>query len=113
MSRCVRLATQDGMKQSYSLHTVLRRLASPRPLLAHSRRCCLQANRVCQHRMACISYDFHLLKQSACGLILESKASVRRYFDEVPLTPDEMTIVEQAAEKIEQALKRILLKREG
>lgn len=46
-------------------------------------------------------------------MILESKASVRRYFDEVPLTPDEMTIVEQDAEKIEQALKRILLKREG
>ncbi|OIX90493.1 hypothetical protein BFS13_09875 [Pantoea sp. Ae16] len=43
----------------------------------------------CQHRMASIGCDFNLLKQSARGLMLESKVSVRRYFDEVPLTPDE------------------------
>lgn len=67
----------------------------------------------CQHRMACIGCDFNLLKQSARGLVLESKASVRRYLEEVPLTPDERAIVEQDADKIEQALKRLPLKPEG
>lgn len=64
----------------------------------------------CQHRMACIGCDFNLLKQSARGLVVESKASVRRYLEEVPLTPDEKAIVEQDAEKIEQALKKSPLK---
>ncbi|TPV23718.1 hypothetical protein FJW00_15015 [Pantoea anthophila] len=67
----------------------------------------------CQHRMACIGCDFNLLKESARGLVLESKASVRRYLEEVPLTPDERAIVEQDAEKIEQALERLPLKPEG
>jgi len=66
----------------------------------------------CQHRMACIGCDFNLLKQSARGLILESKASVRRYLEEIPLTSDERTIVEHDADKIEQALKRLSLKPE-
>lgn len=63
--------------------------------------------------MACIGCDFNLLKQSARGLVLESKASVRRYLEEVPLIPDERAIVEQDAEKIEQALKKMPLKPEG
>lgn len=67
----------------------------------------------CQHRMACIGCDFNLLKQSARGLVLESKASVRRYLEEVPLTPDERAIVEQDAEKIELALQKLPLKPEG
>jgi hypothetical protein len=67
----------------------------------------------CQHRMACIGCDFNLLKESARGLVLESKASVRRYLEEVPLTPDERAIVEHDAEKIELALKRLSLKPEG
>ncbi|MFT4274536.1 MAG: tyrosine-type recombinase/integrase [Pantoea sp.] len=67
----------------------------------------------CQHRMACIGCDFNLLKDGARGLILESKASVRRYLEEVPLTPDERAIVEKDAEKIEQALERLPLKPEG
>lgn len=60
--------------------------------------------------MACIYCDYNLLKQSASGLVLESEASVRRYIEEVPLTPDEKAIVEQDAEKIEQALKKLPLK---
>lgn len=67
----------------------------------------------CQHRMACIGCDFNLLKESVRGLILESKASVRRYLEEVPLTPDERAIVEKDAEKIEQALERLPLKLKG
>lgn len=66
----------------------------------------------CQQRMACIGCDFNLLKESSRGLVLESKASVRRYLEEAPLTPDERAIVEQDAEKIEQALKRLSLKPE-
>jgi len=65
------------------------------------------------HRMACIGCDFNLLKDSACGLILESKASIRRYLEEVPLTPDEKAIVEQDAEKVDQALTRLNAKPGG
>lgn len=61
----------------------------------------------CQHRMACIGCDFNLLKQSARGLVLESKASIRRYLEEVPLTPDEKAVLEHDAEKIEQALTKL------
>ena len=60
--------------------------------------------------MACIGCDFNLFKQRARGLVLQSKASVRRYLEEVPLTPDERAIVEQDVEKIELALKRLSLK---
>jgi hypothetical protein len=66
----------------------------------------------CQHQMACIGCDFDLLKQSTRGLILDSKASVRRYLEEVPLTPDERAILEQDADKSEQALKRFPFKPE-
>jgi len=66
----------------------------------------------CQHRMACIGCDFNLLKDSARGLILESKASVKRYLEEVPLTADEKAIVENDAEKIDLALKRLSVKPE-
>jgi hypothetical protein len=48
----------------------------------------------CAHRMACIGCDFNLPKASAQGQALESKASVRRYLEEVPLTADERAIVE-------------------
>lgn len=45
--------------------------------------------------MACIDCEFNLHKDSVRGLILESKASIRRYLKVVPLTPDEKVIVEQ------------------
>ncbi|MEZ3498279.1 tyrosine-type recombinase/integrase [Pantoea sp. KPR_PJ] len=64
----------------------------------------------CPHRMACIGCDFNLMKESARGLILESKSSIKRYLEEVPLTPDEKAIVEQDAEKVEMALKKLSLK---
>ncbi len=40
------------------------------------------------HRMTCIGCDFNLPKASAQGQALESKASIRRYLEEVPLTAD-------------------------
>ncbi|WP_256853594.1 tyrosine-type recombinase/integrase [Pantoea sp. Fr+CA_20] len=61
----------------------------------------------CPHRMACIGCDFNLLKDSARGLLLESKASIKRYLEEVPLTPDEKAIVEQDTEKLDRALNKI------
>lgn len=61
----------------------------------------------CQHRMACIGCDFNLLKQSARGLILESKTSIKRYLEEVPLTPDEKAILDQDLEKVDLALRRM------
>ena len=60
--------------------------------------------------MACIGCDFNLLKDSARGLMLESKTSIKRYLEEVPLTPDEKAIVEQDIEKVEQALARLTAK---
>ncbi|ELH9453288.1 tyrosine-type recombinase/integrase [Salmonella enterica] len=64
----------------------------------------------CPHRMACTGCDINLLKDSARGLILESKTSIRRYLEEVPLTPDEKAIVEQDIKKVEQALARLTAK---
>ncbi|MEY8773022.1 tyrosine-type recombinase/integrase [Erwinia sp. ACCC 02193] len=60
----------------------------------------------CPHRMACIGCDFNLPKQSARGLLLESKASVKRYLEEVPLTVDERAVVEGDTEKLEAALRK-------
>ncbi|EDV7107553.1 tyrosine-type recombinase/integrase [Salmonella enterica subsp. enterica] len=67
----------------------------------------------CPHRMACIGCDFNLLKDSARGLMLESKTSIRRYLEEVPLTPDEKAIVEQDIKKVEQALAKLTGKSGG
>jgi hypothetical protein len=61
----------------------------------------------CPHRMACIGCDFSLPKASARAQVLESKAPVRRYLEEVPLTPDERTIVEGDAEKLEAFMKKM------
>ncbi|MBZ6398072.1 MAG: hypothetical protein LBF18_23990, partial [Pantoea sp.] len=58
----------------------------------------------CPHRMACIGCDFNLPKRSARGLLLESKASVKHYLEEVPLTPDEKEVIEGDVEKLNAAL---------
>ncbi len=56
--------------------------------------------------MACIGCDFNLPKESARGLLLESKASVKRYLEEVPLTVDEQEIVVNDMKKLDYALKK-------
>ena len=48
----------------------------------------------CPQRMACAGCDFNLPKESAKGHALESKASIRRCLEEVPLSADERSIVE-------------------
>ncbi|WP_193157302.1 hypothetical protein [Citrobacter cronae] len=45
--------------------------------------------------------------------MLESKTSIRRYLEEVPLTPDEKAIVEQDIKKVEQALAKLTGKSGG
>ena len=60
----------------------------------------------CPHRMACIGCDFNLPKKSAKSLLIESKSSVRRYMEEVPLTSDEKAIIERDIQKINIALKK-------
>jgi len=60
----------------------------------------------CPHRMACIGCDFNLPKQSTRGLLLESKASVKRYLEEVPLTVDERAVVEGDTVKLEATLRK-------
>ncbi|MCE2004222.1 hypothetical protein [Enterobacter asburiae] len=60
----------------------------------------------CPHRIDCIGCDFNLPKASARGLALESKASVRRYLEEVPLTSDEQAIAEGDLDKLERFIRK-------
>lgn len=57
--------------------------------------------------MACVGCDFNLPKSSAKGLLLESKASIKRYLEEVPLTVDEKAVIECDVEKLNAALEKI------
>lgn len=61
----------------------------------------------CPHRMACIGCDFSLPKISAQGQALESKVSIHRYLEEVPLTPDEKAIAEGDIDKLNVFIKKI------
>jgi integrase len=61
----------------------------------------------CPHRMACAGCDFNLPKESARGHALESKASIRRYLEEVPLSADERGIVEGDLVKIEGLIEKL------
>ena len=61
----------------------------------------------CPHRMACAGCDFNLPKESARGQALESKESIRRYLEEVPLSADERGIVEGDLVKIEGLIKKL------
>jgi hypothetical protein len=61
----------------------------------------------CPHRMACIGCDFGLPKNSARGQALESKTSIHRYLEEVPLTPDEKAIAEGDIEKLNMFIQKI------
>jgi len=61
----------------------------------------------CPHRMACVGCDFNLPKRSAYAQAMESKASVKRFLEEIPLTSDEKTIVEGDLEKLDTFVKKI------
>ncbi|OAT17466.1 transposase [Buttiauxella noackiae ATCC 51607] len=61
----------------------------------------------CPHRMACIGCDFSLPKSSSQAQALESKASIRRYLEEVPLTPDEKAIAEGDIDKLTAFIKKM------
>ncbi|BEM41310.1 integrase (plasmid) [Serratia marcescens] len=60
----------------------------------------------CPHRMACIGCDFSLPKSSARAVALESRTSIRRYLEEVPLTPDEQAIVAGDIEKLDNFIRK-------
>lgn len=61
----------------------------------------------CPHRMACIGCDFSLPKMSTRARALESKVSIRRYLEEVSLTPDEQALAESDIEKLETFVSRM------
>ncbi|QHD05016.1 tyrosine-type recombinase/integrase [Pseudomonas sp. R76] len=61
----------------------------------------------CPHRMACAGCDFNLPKASARAQALESKASIRRYLEAVPLTADEKAIVEGDLAKLEGLIQKL------
>jgi hypothetical protein len=57
--------------------------------------------------MACAGCDFNLPIESARGHALESKASMRRYLEEVPLSADERSIVEGDLVKIDGFIREL------
>lgn len=61
----------------------------------------------CPHRMACAGCDFNVPKTTARAHALESQASIRRYLEEVPLSPDERLIVQGDAEKIAAFIQKL------
>lgn len=61
----------------------------------------------CPHRMACVGCDFSLPKSSSRAQALESKASIHRYLEEVPLTPDEKAIAEGDIDKLTAFIKKM------
>ncbi|EMB2610098.1 integrase [Pseudomonas aeruginosa] len=61
----------------------------------------------CPHRMACAGCDFNLPKASARAQALESKSSIGRYLEAVPLTPDERAIAEGDLEKLESLIRKL------
>ncbi|WP_448126637.1 tyrosine-type recombinase/integrase [Salinicola sp. NYA28a] len=61
----------------------------------------------CPHRMACAGCDFNLPKASARAQALESKSSIGRYLEAVPLTPDERAIAEGDLEKLKGLIHKL------
>lgn len=61
----------------------------------------------CPHRMACAGCDFNLPKASARAQALESKASIGRYLEAVPLTADEQAIVAGDLEKLNGLIRKL------
>lgn len=57
--------------------------------------------------MACISCDFSLPKSSARAEALESRTSIRRYLEEVPLTPDEQATAAGDIEKQDAFISKV------
>lgn len=61
----------------------------------------------CPHRMACAGCDFNLPKSSSRAQALESKASIGRYLEAVPLTTEERAIVEGDLEKLDNLIRKL------
>lgn len=61
----------------------------------------------CPHRMACAGCDFNVPKASSRAQALESKISIRRYLEEVPLSAEEREIVEGDIEKLDSFIRKL------
>lgn len=57
--------------------------------------------------MACAGCDFNLPKASARAQALESRLSIGRYLEAVPLTPDERAIAEGDLEKLDSLIHKL------
>jgi len=61
----------------------------------------------CPHRMACARCDFYLPKASSRAQLLEAKAHLERMLTTIPLTDDELAVVDEGADAVERLLSRL------
>ncbi|MBI4496610.1 MAG: tyrosine-type recombinase/integrase [Chloroflexi bacterium] len=61
----------------------------------------------CPHRMACAKCSFYRPKGSSQAQLLEGKANLLRYRQEIPLTEDERAAVDDGVAALEQLLARL------
>lgn len=61
----------------------------------------------CPHRMACAKCSFYLPKKSSQAQILEGKANLLRFFQEIPLSEEERAAVEDGIEAMEKLYERL------
>lgn len=62
----------------------------------------------CPHRMACAKCDFYLAKPSARGQLLESKASILRLLQEIPLNDEECAAADGDLQAVDRLLGRLV-----
>ena len=60
-----------------------------------------------RHRTACVRCDFDLPKDSAYGQALETRTSVQRPLEEVPLSDDERTAAEGDRDAVDRFISRL------
>ncbi len=61
----------------------------------------------CPHRMACARCSFYVPKDSAKAQLLEGKANLARFREEMPLTDEELAAIEEGIELHEKLLDRL------
>jgi integrase len=61
----------------------------------------------CPHRMACAKCDFYLPKSSTTAQMLEAKGNLQQMLQNIPLTEEECTAVEEGIEYLEKLCEKL------